>query len=319
MEQRRKIKILPPRFIFGFLIICGVIFVGILLLFSRNREKSVRISRVKTNVAALAEQSTQNFQKDSDADDLPDWLEQFYGTDPTIADTDGDGFKDGEEIKNGYDPTQKGDRKLSEKFSEEQISLLESAVDTTNSVNLTELFSNTIWQNIVEQNQGGLIKDPTTGEDAITLSNPDKLAQVLEPLLSQKENDFKELLDNVRIDSENSEAKIQNYKNKVKEIINENLIESSNKASSLENQNIAVLNTQIIPAYEKTIEALLELKVPSSFLTTHKQLIKIFSSQKILLGYMTETDRDPIKALYSAQFFLAYRPELEALLSQINS
>ncbi len=43
---------------------------------------------------------------DSDGDGLPDRIEGIYRTDETIADTDGDGFKDGEEVKNGYDPTQ---------------------------------------------------------------------------------------------------------------------------------------------------------------------------------------------------------------------
>ena len=44
-------------------------------------------------------------EQDNDADDLPDFMEvQFYKTDPNNPDTDGDGFKDGEEVKNGYDP-----------------------------------------------------------------------------------------------------------------------------------------------------------------------------------------------------------------------
>lgn len=41
---------------------------------------------------------------DRDSDGLPDFLETTYGTDPLKADTDGDGYKDGSEICDGYTP-----------------------------------------------------------------------------------------------------------------------------------------------------------------------------------------------------------------------
>lgn len=45
--------------------------------------------------------------KDADDDGLADELEQLYGTDVTKADTDGDGFDDGTEVNNGYEPRNK--------------------------------------------------------------------------------------------------------------------------------------------------------------------------------------------------------------------
>jgi len=49
---------------------------------------------------------------DSDSDGLNDNVEiEVYATDPLNPDTDGDGYKDGDEVKNGYNP--KGDGKLS--------------------------------------------------------------------------------------------------------------------------------------------------------------------------------------------------------------
>ncbi len=41
---------------------------------------------------------------DADMDDLPDFLEEIAGTNPNNPDTDGDGFKDGQEVKQGKDP-----------------------------------------------------------------------------------------------------------------------------------------------------------------------------------------------------------------------
>lgn len=42
---------------------------------------------------------------DSDQDGLPDNLEAIYRTNPLQSDTDGDGYLDGSEVANGYDPT----------------------------------------------------------------------------------------------------------------------------------------------------------------------------------------------------------------------
>jgi thrombospondin type 3 repeat protein len=42
---------------------------------------------------------------DGDADGLSDALEELYRTDPLVSDTDGDGYIDGTEVANGYDPT----------------------------------------------------------------------------------------------------------------------------------------------------------------------------------------------------------------------
>ncbi len=46
--------------------------------------------------------------KDSDNDGLADKLEEGLGTDPNNPDSDGDGFSDGEEVKNGFNPLGSG-------------------------------------------------------------------------------------------------------------------------------------------------------------------------------------------------------------------
>ena len=57
---------------------------------------------------ALAQENT-----DSDADGLSDYLEiNIYRTDPKRADTDGDGYIDGVEIENSYDPNKPYDDKI---------------------------------------------------------------------------------------------------------------------------------------------------------------------------------------------------------------
>jgi hypothetical protein len=49
---------------------------------------------------------------DSDNDGLTDVMEEIYGTDKNNPDTDGDGYLDGDEVENGYDPLVSGSAKL---------------------------------------------------------------------------------------------------------------------------------------------------------------------------------------------------------------
>ncbi len=49
-----------------------------------------------------------NTALDTDNDGLGDAAEQLYGTDPNKPDTDGDGYLDGEEVTNGYNPLGEG-------------------------------------------------------------------------------------------------------------------------------------------------------------------------------------------------------------------
>lgn len=51
-------------------------------------------------------------QPDADQDGLPDSVETIYKTDTAKADSDGDGYNDGDEVKNGYDPLKPGSIKL---------------------------------------------------------------------------------------------------------------------------------------------------------------------------------------------------------------
>ncbi|MFA5095705.1 MAG: hypothetical protein WC447_03555, partial [Candidatus Paceibacterota bacterium] len=53
----------------------------------------------------LTQTSPMALMVDSDQDGLPDDMEKIIGTDPNNPDTDGDGYMDGVELKNNYDPT----------------------------------------------------------------------------------------------------------------------------------------------------------------------------------------------------------------------
>lgn len=82
---------------------------------------------LKTEVATVANETA---VVDTDKDGLPDQVEAIYGTDPTKADTDGDGFSDYDEIKNSYNPL--GSGKLSAEMP--KLSEVLNSVATSTSI-----------------------------------------------------------------------------------------------------------------------------------------------------------------------------------------
>ena len=88
-------------------IVVPLLFVLILLfvvfIFLNNEEDD---QQIKEPVRVGVEGRVQNIieQKDSDGDNLANWEEALWKTDPNNPDTDGDGAPDGEEVRSGRNP-----------------------------------------------------------------------------------------------------------------------------------------------------------------------------------------------------------------------
>jgi hypothetical protein len=108
-------KLPSKKYLVGFFIIAALAAGGLFITLFYSSEITVGNDSLAASVT-LGEDETESLTKDSDTDGLPDWQEDIYDTDSTNPDTDGDGFTDGNEVANGYDPLHKGDGKGSDKL-----------------------------------------------------------------------------------------------------------------------------------------------------------------------------------------------------------
>lgn len=83
----------------------GIILAGVFLLSGREEDVQERPHTFLENREASEFESADDSFLDADADGLLGWEENLWGTDVHNPDSDGDGTPDGDEVRNGRDPT----------------------------------------------------------------------------------------------------------------------------------------------------------------------------------------------------------------------
>ncbi|MDO8564547.1 MAG: hypothetical protein Q7R88_00980 [bacterium] len=91
---------MPTRTTLVSLVLCLILAAGGIWLFKQPRKETYYGGLSKEQVAMAAAV----LERDADKDELKDWEEQLWQTDPKNHDTDGDGTNDGEEIRLGRNP-----------------------------------------------------------------------------------------------------------------------------------------------------------------------------------------------------------------------
>ena len=129
-EPRKKSSKKIVLLVGAIMIIFGA--VALYLLFFSNKEDN--------NIPVLEDEKNEEVEidkeLDSDQDGLPDYIEEVLGTYVNNFDTDGDGYSDFEEIKNGYDPL--GD----EKYTEEEWEGVKEKIGNEDEKLYEEMFGN---------------------------------------------------------------------------------------------------------------------------------------------------------------------------------
>lgn len=235
-------------------------------------------------------------QKDSDDDGLPDWQESLWRTNKNNSDTDGDGTKDGEEIKLGRDPLKKGpDDKLSP-------SLISDTAGGQEENTITAGFSRKMFGDYMSM---------TNSFDS-KLSETDKTNLVnywmsdLSSLQEEQKNEIFYKIGDLKISQDNSTEAIKKYGNKMGAIIGKYLKpilisehELTVFQSSLEKENETELQKLggRIDAYSGIIREGLSLEVPKDIASLHLSLINAFAGVADGLKKMKIIFEDPIAGM----------------------
>jgi len=118
-----------------------------------------------------------NIDLDSDNDGLVDWKENLYGTNPKLADTDGDGTNDVEEIALNRDPlkanTAPKGQEPNDKIDPAKIEESQRAIEEYQSLNATEKMSRDLMSDIFANQQISGAMDQQTIDSIVQKSIQD--------------------------------------------------------------------------------------------------------------------------------------------------
>lgn len=296
--------------------------------------------------------SGKNIFQDADQDGLTNEEEQLYGTDPQKADTDGDGYSDGAEVRSGYDPLKPspGDKivpttKETAQASQTTASLTASSLGEpsgrggSNEDNLTEQ---------VSQQIADILKD-SSGDTTDTSATIQTMQENIQSLLDGKnigstslpeidENDIKIKKQNYSdLSEEERKAKIKQdtleYVTKVSYILASNAPEvlsapedmekiatsmMTNALTSIESGNSQYLQDLA----EKGDQVLLELhniEVPENMLSSHKKALQLFQYASALPKELKSFDTDPLSNLVVLSKMQSFLGILSSFVKEIDS
>ncbi len=282
--------------------------------------------------------NTKNIFQDSDQDGLSNDEEKLYGTNPSVKDTDGDGYGDGIEVESGYDPLKPapGDKIIKESSS------VSSATSSEESENLTQKAASEIVNILKSTDENGQAVSLDDVNESVQKVLSGSVEEVTLPDVDIKDIKIKKgpsknLSEKKRAEQERSD--ITEYLTVVSYIIANNSPQSFRTEnefvgliSSLATQSISSLaggNTQQLNALsgvaEKILEQLKEVEVPAAMLDLHIKALKMAKYSLQLNKNLKIDPTDPfgqIAEFSKWQGFLGvtseYFTELEAKLTEYN-
>ncbi len=280
---------------------------------------------------------------DADSDNLSSEEEKIYGTDPSVADTDGDGYSDGVEIEGGFDPLKPapGDRMIPDEVKTETSG---EAVDAA-SVNLTEVAATGLAGFVSEK------MDTDKGSEVTS----DDLNSVMENIMAVSgEEVVLPEIDTAAIKVKKISAKLSEEERK--EQNRQDVIEYLTLTSYIliSNAPVQIRDTQALKSFtmdagskmvagllsgnydyldtieergKKALDEVSNVEVPESMIDTHVKTIKMLTFASNLKQSIKVTTRpdDPLGQMYmfsKAQGFLmslgGFMQETQGKLSDIG-
>lgn len=298
--------------------------------------------------------SGNNIFQDSDQDGLTNDEEQLYGTDPQNADTDGDGYSDGAEVRSGYDPLKPspGDKiftakdagatgdtpstketlaasttkteagvggsdedNLTTQVSQQIADILKSSSDDTSDTSISVQDMQASLQELLDKNGTGTVQLPEIDESTIKV-------------LKQNYDDLSD---------EDRKAKIKQdtleYITKISYILASNSPEIITTPEDIESIATTIMTSTMTSIEsgdatylkdlstkgKKAIEELQEVEVPENMLESHKKALQLFQYASSLPDELTSFETDPLANVVVLSKIQGLLGSLSSFVSDIDA
>ncbi len=253
------------------------------------------LSRKTANAGSTEELLKAYAQKDTDGDQLPDWQEALYGTDPKKADTDGDGISDGEAARQGKLTPNALASQLPSAQNEE-----ESARDVLDDIpgvdpapgSITEQFSHEFLEEYMQASGG----QPMSVEEQQAL-----VSRLLSKFTAQASRLFVSSYTTVSLHTDTS-VSVTEYAGVVENILRTNDVpEDANQALPLAEALIVKGDESARPkletlanSYKSIANGLLAARVPPQLASQHLALIQTFDELYKATHLIASYEADPL-------------------------
>lgn len=267
--------------------------------------------------------SAEALKDDLDFDGLKDWEEKIYKTSATNADTDGDGYLDGEEVAAGYDPTKKA--------PDDQLAVSNDAQKLTarpEPGNLTQAlgyllssqiqFDPTLLTNIDSSRALEQVIDEQVAK-ALQKASAWFLAEFIPPF--QKENT------ELKTTDQNDLTTIREYARQARDQIGQlescqDLGNSKGDAEfiqeMLETKNFASASC-LSASYLRAYQELAQISVPLDWLDIHKKFLQIFWRNHKTYQFLPQYEQDPLKGMVLLETFEQTSKDFMTLLKEMQA
>jgi len=294
-------KYLPSKkfqlIILSLLIVLGLIyFLNYISKTEKVVVKTPLIKEIDPKLSALMDQ-------DADGDKLKDWEESLWKTDSQKIDTDGDGTNDGEEVALSRDPlkpnTAKNNEVPTDKISPEVADNREKITEDFSQLTTTEKMSRELFLQYIASVRDG---SPLTDTEIQNIVN-NTLSYV--PSITFKTYTSKDLSTSLTNDNETYRV----YSNAIAKIILQNLVTETETVDEII-ADTAKLNTPqkqaeqmgeifkrfdpLIAKNKRSVDELLKVTVPQSFLSEHLGLLNAWQEIYESLDLMQQSTNDLI-------------------------
>jgi hypothetical protein len=301
-------KYLPSkRFVISLSIAVIAILVAVIFTFfkegiySSKSESLVEISESATFKAFK--------QLDTDGDNLPDWQETLYGTDPKRADTDGDGTNDEDEMKVNRDPlkanTASKGEEPNDKIDPKIIEQVKKSEAEYESLNDTEKFARNFMSQYIASQPSG--RQMTEAEQGAIIT---KMLSGIEPD-TLAEHFFEK---DVKIGEKLSPEEMSKYVMDISAILKDEVVPNVTKSFDIlsnlsENDSYSGIKkiNLIIEKLLLSSNKIMSLKVPEEASDFHLKFANNVYGLVDHLNYIKLINSDPLKSIKGLQgYSVAY-------------